>query len=227
MPLSEVILALDVPSREDALGVLDRIPELAWVKLGPVLLTRTGHGFVGELVDRGLEVFLDLKWHDIPNTVAGAVAAASAAGVSMATVHSLGGPEMLAAAAEASGSVSLVAVTVLTSHSEAEWATTMGRSETPLETEVIRLARLARSSGIDGIVCSPREIAAVRPAVGDDALIVTPGIRRSGDLAGDQVRTATPSQAASLGATHLVVGRPILQAEDPRAAFREIVEDSA
>jgi len=176
--------------------------------LGPVLLTGAGTALVGELVDRSLQVFLDLKWHDIPNTVAGAVAAAADMGVAMATVHTLGGPAMMTAAAQAAGQVSVVGVTVLTSH------------------KVTRLTQLARESGLDGVVCSPREIQSVREVLGEGSLIVTPGIRRNNDAAGDQARIATPEAAAAAGASHLVVGRPVILASDPRAAFRTIQEEA-
>lgn len=224
--VSEVILALDVPSREDALRLVDGIPEARWVKLGPVLLTRTGMGFVGELVERDLQVFLDLKWHDIPNTVAGAVSAARDLGVTMATVHTLGGPAMMAAAARAAGPMSLVGVTVLTCHTPAEWALTLGRPDQPLGGEVTRLAMLGREAGLDGVVCSVREIGSVRAVLGEDCPIVTPGIRRAGDAADDQARIATPAAAAEAGASHLVVGRPVVLASEPRAAFRTIVEEA-
>ena len=224
--VSEVILALDVPSREDALRLVDSISEARWVKVGPVLLTSTGMAFVGELVDRSLQVFLDLKWHDIPDTVAGAVAAAADLGVAMATVHTLGGQAMMTAAAQAAGQVSVVGVTVLTSHTSAEWALTLGRDDQPLRSEVTRLTQLARESGLDGVVCSPREIQSVREVLGEGSLIVTPGIRRNNDAAGDQTRIATPEAAAAAGASHLVVGRPVILASDPRAAFRTIQEEA-
>jgi orotidine-5'-phosphate decarboxylase len=224
--VSEVILALDVPSREDALNLVDSIPEARWVKVGPVLLTGTGMAFVRELVDRGLQVFLDLKWHDIPHTVAGAVARAADLGVAMATVHTLGGPEMMAAAAEAAGSVSVVGVTVLTSHTSKEWAQTLGRADGPLGGEVTRLTVLGREAGLDGVVCSPHEIGLVMEVLERGSLIVTPGIRRADDAAGDQARVATPEAAAAAGASHLVVGRPVILASDPRTAFRAIQEEA-
>lgn len=224
--MSEVILALDVPSGEDALGLVDSIPEVRWVKVGPLLLTSTGMGLVRELVDRDLRVFLDFKWHDIPNTVAGAVSAAADLGVRMATVHTLGGPEMMAAAAHAAGPVALVGVTVLTSHTPEEWALTLGRDDGPLTGEVIRLAALSREAGLDGVVCSPREVESVRAVLGEGALIVTPGIRREGDAAGDQARVATPAAAVAAGASHLVVGRPVFLAPEPRAAFLTVLEDA-
>ncbi len=147
-------------------------------------------------------------------------------GVAMATVHTLGGPAMMTAAAQAAGQVSVVGVTVLTSHTSAEWALTLGRDDQPLESEVTRLTQLARESGLDGVVCSPREIQSVREVLGEGSLIVTPGIRRNNDAAGDQARIATPEAAAAAGASHLVVGRPVILASDPRAAFRTIQEEA-
>lgn len=225
--MADVILALDLPSGEDALALLDRIPEVQWVKVGSVLMGRSGPELVEDLVRRGLRVFLDLKWHDIPNTVAGAVIAASELGVAMATVHTLGGPAMMKAANEASnGEMSLLGVTVLTSHNADEYAETVGRAAVEVDAEVRRLAALGRASGLSGAVCSPREIGVVRPVLAEDAVIVTPGIRRVGDATGDQARVSTPAEAAMAGATHLVVGRPILLAEDPRSAFLEMVEEA-
>ncbi|MFI5208948.1 MAG: orotidine-5'-phosphate decarboxylase [Gemmatimonadales bacterium] len=223
--MAEVVVALDLPTGEEALRLLDRIPDARWVKVGSVLMTREGPALLHDLAARGLKVFLDLKWHDIPNTVVGAVAAARAQGVAMATVHTLGGEAMMRAAGQAAGpDLGLVGVTVLTSHSPGEYAATVGRGAVDLETEAERLAGLAIDSGLRGIVCSAREAARVRRRVGPDAWIVVPGIRRPGDSTGDQVRTALPDQAVAAGATHLVVGRPILQASDPAAAHREILK---
>jgi len=225
--VADVILALDLPSAEDALAILDRVPEARWVKVGSVLMGRAGPGLVEDLVGRGLQVFLDLKWHDIPNTVAGAVTAASRLGVAMATVHTLGGRAMMEAATEAANNeLSLLGVTVLTSHTADEYAGTVGRPAVELEAEVGRLAALGRAAGLSGVVCSPREIEVVRPVLAADAAIVTPGIRRLGDATGDQARVATPAEAALAGATHLVVGRPVLDAADPRSAFLEMVEEA-
>lgn len=220
--MPEIVLALDLPASE-ARRLLDRLPALRWVKVGPVLFTREGPGLVRELVGRGLRVFLDLKWHDIPRTVAGAVEAARELGVAMATVHTLGGTAMLEAAARAGGaSLGLVGVTVLTSHSPASYGAAVGRTPLGLEDEAVRLARLAIGAGLLGVVCSSLEAGAVRRAVGPDRWIVVPGIRRPGDPAGDQRRTATPAEAARSGATHLVVGRPILEAPDPGAVLEEL-----
>jgi orotidine-5'-phosphate decarboxylase len=178
-------------------------------------------------VDRGLRVFLDLKWHDIPNTVAEAVAAALELGVSMATVHTLGGTAMMeAAAAAAGGRIGLLGVTVLTSHDSASYAGAVGRTEVDLAREVERLSAEAVRSGLAGVVCSPQEVAAVRRRVGLDAWVVVPGIRGRSDARGDQVRVASATAAVAAGATHLVVGRPILQAVDPSAAFRGLLEEA-
>jgi orotidine-5'-phosphate decarboxylase len=216
----EIVVALDVAGADEALRLLDRLPAARWVKVGSVLMTRAGAPLVRVLQDRGLRVFLDLKWHDIPNTVAGAVAAARDQGVAMATVHTLGGVRMLEAAAGAAGpDLALVGVTVLTSHSPEEFGRTLGRPVPDLLSEVVRLAGDGRAAGLRGVVCSPQEIGAVRQALGPDALVVVPGIRRADDPKGDQIRTATPAAAARAGATHLVIGRPVLAAEDPAGAF--------
>lgn len=221
--MAELIIALDLAA-DEARRLLDRIPEARWVKVGSILFTREGPPLVRELAARGLQVFLDLKWHDIPHTVAGAVESAADLGVAMATVHTLGGSTMMREAARASaGRVGVVGVTVLTSHASTDYTTTLGRGgEVVLLDEVARLAGAARAAGLRGIVCSPLEVATVRGTLGPEAWVVVPGIRRSGDPAGDQVRTATPEVAARAGASHLVVGRPILQAGDPQAVFREM-----
>jgi orotidine-5'-phosphate decarboxylase len=220
--MAEIIIALDLPG-DEARRLLDRVPEARWVKVGSVLFTREGPGLARDLVARGLSVFLDLKWHDIPNTVAGSVEAASGLGAAMATVHTLGGVEMLKAAAAAAGPrLGLVGVTVLTSHSRESFATAVGRQDVVLLDEVARLAESACSAGLRGVVCSPLEVRTVRPRLPREGWVVVPGIRRTGDPAGDQVRTASPGEAAKSGATHLVVGRPILAATDPRAVYLEM-----
>jgi orotidine-5'-phosphate decarboxylase len=225
--MPELILALDMPRGADAHRLLDKLPELRWVKVGPILMTREGPGLVRELVDRGLKVFLDLKWHDIPNTVAGAVTAAREIGVTMATVHTLGGTMMLEAAAVAAGSdLALVGVTVLTSHDPAEYGRAVGRSEIDLAREVERQALTAAEAGLRGVVCSPQEVSLLRRRLGPDLFIVVPGIRRRSDPRADQVRVATAKDAANDGATHLVVGRPVLQAPDPAAAFEDFVREA-
>jgi orotidine-5'-phosphate decarboxylase len=225
--VAEVILALDVPNPDEALRFLDRVPDLRWVKVGPVLLTRAGAPFVQEVRRRRLRVFIDLKWHDIPNTVAGAVEAAREMGVSMATVHCLGGTGMLERAARAAGDeLALVGVTVLTAHSAESYSRALGRELVDLRAEVHRLAREAQDAGLAGVVCSPQETALVRQALGPEALVVVPGIRGRADASGDQVRVSTAGDAAAQGASHLVVGRPILQADDPAAAFRDLVAEA-
>jgi orotidine-5'-phosphate decarboxylase len=225
--MAEVIVALDLPSGPDALRLLDHLPEARWVKVGSILMTREGPDLVRVLVERGLRVFLDLKWHDIPNTVAEAVSAACALGVSMATVHALGGAAMMeAAAAAAGGRLGLVGVTVLTSHDPASYARAVGRAGVDLADEVARQSGEAVGAGLAGVVCSPQEVALVRRRVGAEAWIVVPGIRGRTDFRGDQVRVASASEAVAAGATHLVVGRPILQAADPAAAFRGFLEEA-
>ena len=225
--MAEIIIALDLPG-DGARRLLDRIPEARWVKVGSILFAREGPALVRELVARGLQVFLDLKWHDIPNTVAGAVEAARDLGVAMATVHTLGGEAMMASAARAAGDgLGIVGVTVLTSHRAESYSAAVGRGTTAvLMDEVGRLAHSARAAGLRGVVCSPVEVVTVRSQVAPGGWIVVPGIRRAGDQAGDQVRTAAPGEAARAGATHLVVGRPILTAADPAGAFREITGDA-
>lgn len=226
--MAELILALDLERGEDAERLLDRVPALRWVKVGPILFLREGPALLHRLRARGLEVFLDLKWHDIPNTVAGAARAACDADVRMATVHALGGATMCAAAVEAAGpTCGVVAVTVLTSHDAPGFGDVLGRPAPVLETEVARLAGIAARAGTRGVVCSPHEVATLRAQLGSDAWIVVPGIRRAEDAAGDQSRIAGPAEAARAGATHLVVGRPILQSPDPASAVRHFLEEAA
>ncbi len=217
--MAELIVALDLPDAPSAVALLDRLPDGIPVKVGSVLCTAAGSGFVRALVEAGHPVFLDLKWHDIPNTVHGAVASARALGVEMVTVHALGGEAMLRAAVEAAdGAVHVVAVTVLTSHDAASWSRVTGREVAEVGEEVRRLAGAAMAAGVAGVVCSPHEVALVRPLVGSGRIVV-PGIRRAGESAGDQARIATPESAVQAGATHLVVGRPITEAADPAVAY--------
>jgi orotidine-5'-phosphate decarboxylase len=225
--MAEVIVALDLPRGSDALRLLDRLPQARWVKVGPILMTREGPGFVRALAGRGLRVFLDLKWHDIPNTVAEAVTAARELGVSMATVHTLGGSSMMEAAAAAAGpDLDLVGVTVLTSHDADSFGRVLGRTQVDLPQEATRLALAAIQAGLRGLVCSPLEVSSIRRQVGGEHLIVVPGIRRLSDASADQVRVATAKDAAAAGATHLVVGRPVLRAPDPALALQELVEEA-
>jgi orotidine-5'-phosphate decarboxylase len=225
--MAEVVLALDLPTAVEGMRLLERIPTTPWVKVGSILMTREGAPLVRALVARGHRVFLDLKWHDIPNTVAGAVGAARELGVTMATVHTLGGRTMMEAATEAAGGVlELVGVTVLTSHDEVSYARAVGRDDVLVGDEVARLADEAVAAGLAGVVCSPAEVEAVRRILPDGARIVVPGIRAESDAAGDQVRIATAGAAAAAGATHLVVGRPILQAADPAAALARLAAEA-
>jgi len=221
--VAELIVAFDLSSGREALSLADRLPGLRWAKVGPVLYVREGPALVREFTARGVRVFLDLKWHDIPHTVAGAVTAARELGVSLATVHCLGGRAMLEAAVAAAGDLPLVGVTVLTSHDAAALAQVLGRGVPDLGVEVERLARVAVDAGLRGVVASGQELALLRTALGPDPWIVVPGIRSPDEGAGDQVRTVRPADAVRGGATHLVVGRPITAAADPAAAYGRIV----
>ena len=223
--MAELVVAFDLPSGREALALAGRLPGLTWAKLGHVLFAREGPAVAREFAARGFRVFLDLKWHDIPNTVAGAVAAARELGVGMATVHCLGGRAMLEAAARAAGpDLPLVGVTVLTSHDAAELESVLGRGVPDLGFEAERLARMAVQAGLRGVVASGHELGLLREALGPDPWIVVPGIRLPGEAAGDQARTIAPDEAVRRGATHLVVGRPITAAPDPVAAYRRLAE---
>lgn len=222
--MAELIVALDLPSGREALDLAARLPGLRWAKLGPTLHVREGPALVREFTARGIRVFLDLKWHDIPSVVAGAVEAARAQGVTMATVHTLAGPAVLAAAATVAGDLALVGVTVLTSHEAADFERVVGRGVPDLGVETERLARLAVTAGLRGIVASGRELAVLRAALGPAPWIVVPGIRAQGEASGDQARTVTAAEAVRRGATHLVVGRPITQAGDPAGVYQRLME---
>ena len=190
------------------------------------LFYASGAGLVHTLRDRGFEVFLDLKLHDIPNTVAGAVRSVTGTGASLLTIHASGGERMMQAAAEAAqqaGAPRLLAVTVLTSMDGAD-LNGVGVLATPGD-QVMRLARLAQLSGITGMVCSPQEVCSLRAALAPETMLVVPGIRSSGDTVGDQRRVATPASAIRDGASLLVVGRPITQAADPAAAAAAILRE--
>ncbi|MGH7582103.1 MAG: orotidine-5'-phosphate decarboxylase [Gemmatimonadales bacterium] len=218
--MAELIVALDQRDAASAFALVDRLPPGAMVKVGSVLFTSAGPGFVRALVEQHHPVFLDLKWHDIPNTVAGAATSAASLGVRMATVHASGGEAMIrAAVAAAEGRFDIIAVTVLTSFDAAGYSAATGRDAVDPGAEVARLTRLAVAAGVAGVVCSPREIGIVRPIVRGH--VVVPGIRRDADAAADQRRVADPAAAVAAGATHLVIGRPISEAADPAAAYRE------
>lgn len=220
-----LIVALDVPSTSAARHLVTTLGDsVSTYKVGKQLFTAEGPQIVRELVSSGRKVFLDLKFHDIPNTVAGAVSSAKALGVSMLTVHASGGSKMLKAAVEAASNGPMVlAVTALTSLNDADMAE-IGISGRASD-QVLRLASLARNSGCPGLVASPNEAAAIRQELGDGFAIVTPGIRPSGFEAGDQARIATPEAAIHAGATHLVIGRPITAAPDPAATARAVIQE--
>ena len=227
--IDKLIVALDFPGALQALALVDRLEgQCRWFKVGLELYLATGNSVVKTLKNRGFSVFLDLKLHDIPNTVAGAVRSAASLGVDMATVHASGGPVMLAAAAEAVAGLTklprLLAVTVLTSMDAAQLAAT-GISASPAE-QALRLAQIAAASGINGLVCSPEEAPQMRQALPGSTL-VTPGIRPAGSAIGDQKRIATPAAALAAGADYLVVGRPITQASDPLASAHSILREMA
>jgi orotidine-5'-phosphate decarboxylase len=220
-----LIVALDVPSAREASALVERLQGAAGMfKVGSQLFTEAGPDFVRGLRARGEKVFLDLKFHDIPNTVANAVARAAGLGVSLLTVHALGGRAMLEAAMRAlpDRSARVLAITVLTSHVEGSLSE-LGLSGS-IQDAARRLALLSREAGVDGVVASPREIAPLREGCGPGFLIVTPGIRPKGAAPGDQARTATPEAAVGAGADYIVVGRPIIEAPDPRAAAEAIVQ---
>ncbi|MEN9461161.1 MAG: hypothetical protein RIS84_1181 [Pseudomonadota bacterium] len=223
--ISPIIIALDFSKPQQALEFAQQLgTHRCRVKVGKELFTRSGANLVETLVEQGFEVFLDLKFHDIPNTVAHACAAAAELGVWMIDVHAFGGRDMLLAAREAIEKFSprplLIAVSILTSLNESDLFA-LGLHGT-LQDNVLRLARLTHASGLDGLVCSPHEIAPIRAALGQELQLVTPGIRPNLNVQDDQKRTMTPSQAMALGANYLVIGRPITQAADPLQALIDI-----
>lgn len=224
MAAPELILALDYPSGPDALALVDRLGDsMGFYKVGLELYTREGAALVGALQSRRKRIFLDLKLHDIPNTVAGAVRAAADSGVEMLTVHVAGGRKMMETAAQAAGDrLALLGVTVLTSLSPTDIESVWGRSISSLREEVVRLATLAQESGLRGVVASSEEAQAVRRRLGKDLFVVTPGIRLPGAPTHDQARVATPAQAVRAGASHLVIGRAVTSAADPVAALEKV-----
>jgi orotidine-5'-phosphate decarboxylase len=227
---NRLIVALDVPSAAAAEDLVARLDGACqWFKVGLELFTAAGPGIVEKLAARGYSIFLDLKFHDIPNTVAGAVRSASALGARMMTIHTAGGPTMLAAARGALEGLAnppqLLAVTVLTSMDDAQLAAVgVGRAAAD---QVALLAKIGLEAGIHGFVCSPQEVAALRTLAGPEGVLVVPGIRPEGSDAGDQKRLATPTAALQAGASFLVVGRPITQAAKPAAAAEEILKEMA
>ncbi|MCT0215082.1 orotidine-5'-phosphate decarboxylase [Synechococcus sp. CS-1330] len=226
-PIDQIIVALDGMTPEQAMALARSVPELRWVKVGLELFVAGGPTVVQQLRDQGKRVFLDLKFHDIPATMAGACRSAARLGAELITVHASAGSAALGAAqaaalesAAASGlaAPTLLAVTVLTSWEQARFASELAIGE-PLAAYVPRLAQLAASAGIGGCVCSPLEVAALRAAHREPFALVTPGIRPAGAALGDQQRVLTPAQAVAAGASQLVIGRPITAAPDPAAAF--------
>ena len=224
-PRERLIVALDVPGADEARRLVERVgPAAGMFKVGSQLFTAAGPSLVRELTRAGRRVFLDLKYHDIPNTVASAVRAAGDLGVSLIDVHALGGAAMIEAAAAARpAGARLLAITILTSHDEATLLA-IGLCGS-LTDNVRRLALLAQAAGADGVVASPHEVGLIREACGAAFLIVTPGIRPAGAQMHDQARAATPAAALAAGASYLVVGRPITEAADPAAAAQAIVRE--
>jgi orotidine-5'-phosphate decarboxylase len=233
-PLDEarkrLIVALDVPDAVSAAALVARLEDTCqWFKVGLELFVAAGPAVLEPLLKRGHSVFLDLKFHDIPNTVAGAVRSAAALGVRMITVHAGGGPAMLAAARTALEGLpdppQLLAVTLLTSMDETQ-VDAVGLDHTPA-TQVELLARMGLAEGIRGFVCSPHEVATLRALTGPEGVLVTPGIRPAGANVLDQKRIATPAEGLRQGASYLVVGRPITQSADPTAAAEAILREMA
>jgi len=225
-----LIVALDVPSAAAAASLVDRLEaSCRWIKVGMELFTAAGPTVIETLIARGHSVFLDLKFCDIPNTVAGAVRAAASLGVGMLTLHASGGPAMLEAARAALEGVAhppqLLAVTVLTSIDAGQLKATGVERSPAMHAEL--LARMGLDAGIRGFVCSPHEVASLRALTGPDGVLVVPGIRPTGAAAGDQKRLATPADALRNGASYLVVGRPITQAADPAKAVERTVAEMA
>ena len=221
---SKVIVALDFPSDKAAMQLVDKLnPELCRLKVGKELFTRCGPALVKQMVASGFDVFLDLKFHDIPNTVAKACESAAELGVWMVNVHSMGGIVMMEAARSAlnyDDAPLLIAVTLLTSSGEKELRA-LGIDQSPADF-VKRLATMTHESGLDGVVCSAQEAAMLKLHCGDDFLLVTPGIRPENANADDQNRIMTPRQAVDNGSDYLVIGRPVTQSEDPVRVLREI-----
>lgn len=226
----KLILALDLPDRESALKILDGLRgKLEWVKIGLQMYLKYGADFVREVSGMGFKIFLDLKLFDIPNTVASAVESVSALPVSMLTIHASGGREMMRraveSAAERNPELLILGVTVVTSFDADSLAETGVELEP--EWQVEKLAKLAVDSGLKGLVCSPLEIEGLRSILPEDTVLVTPGIRPSGSSADEQKRIMTPADAARAGSDLIVVGRPILKAENPAFAVSKILEEIA
>ncbi len=230
-----IIVPLDVPTEAAALDLIDRLPEVTFWKVGLELFVATGDRLLDRLKQKNKKIFLDLKFHDIPNTVAGACASAARYGVDLLTVHAVNGSIGLRRAQDAAQEAAtiaqvtppnIIAVTLLTSISETILTEEL-HSDLSVNEYTIAMAKLAQSSGLSGIVCSPQEAQSLRSVCGEDFLLICPGVRPAGSDQGDQQRTMTPRDAFAAGASYLVIGRPITAAPDPAAAFAKIVADCA
>ena len=224
------IVALDVPDAASAYAMIDKLGDsCAFYKIGSELFTAEGPAIVRGVRQRGAEVFLDLKFHDIPNTVKGAARSVAGLGVRLLTVHASGGAPMIASAVagvhEAGGTCEVLAVSVLTSLDADALGTAWGRQIADVEAEVVRLAGLALGGGAKGLVCSGREAAAVRRHHGSELALLIPGVRLAGDTHQDQARVVTPREAARAGATYIVLGRAVTAAESPRNAMARVLAD--
>lgn len=230
-----IIVPLDVPTEAAALDLIDRLPEVTFWKVGLELFVATGDRLLQTLKQKNKKIFLDLKFHDIPNTVAGACASAARYGVDLLTIHAVNGSIGLRRAQDAAQEAAtiaqvtppnLIAVTLLTSISQTQLTEEL-HSQLSVADYTIAMAKLAQSSGLSGIVCSPQEAQSLRSVCGEDFLLICPGVRPAGSDQGDQQRTMTPRDAFTAGASYLVIGRPITAAPDPAAAFAKIVADCA
>ena len=226
--MAEIIVALDFASADDAMSMVDLLgAEADFYKVGLELYTRAGPEIVRSLKQTGRRVFLDLKLHDIPNTIVGGVRAAADLGVELLTVHCSGGRAMLEAAGEAAaGRLEIMGVTLLTSLATEDIEAVWGRIGVNMGDEVLRLGALAREAGLSGVVASGSEVARLKSELGPDFKVVTPGIRPAGSDVADQARVVTPAAAVASGSDYLVVGRPVTQAKDPAAALRLIREEA-
>ncbi len=233
LPADRIIVPLDVPTEAQAIALIDRLPQVSFWKVGLELFVSTGSGILKTLKEREKKIFLDLKFHDIPNTMAGACRSAATYGVDLVTVHAAAGKaalEAAQAAAEAGAAAAglptpnLIAVTLLTSINPRSLAFEL---KIPLELDdyALQMALLAQESGLSGIVCSPQEAAQLRDTCGKDFLLVCPGVRPQWSAAGDQARSLTPKAALQAGASYLVIGRPITANPDPAAAFERICQE--
>jgi len=221
----KIIVALDLPGAEAVEAALAQLPEVRFVKVGMELFYSTGPELVKTLKNKGLRVFLDLKIHDIPNTASGALRSLSGLGCDLLNLHCAGGLAMMQKAREAVGpAVKLIGVTQLTSTDQRVLNEELGIAGT-VQDSVLKYAKLAKKAGLDGVVCSPLEVRLLKAELGPEFLAVTPGVRPLGTEVQDQKRTLTPQEAINAGSDYLVVGRPILKAADPRAAFLKILEE--